>query len=163
MAAYKPIARTEIQRDRRDLDELIQRAESATDLDVRADLAKYSCMRVTGFLEQALTTLGVDLVRRLSSGVPQSFALSHLDKSFNPTTEPVLKYVGRFDPAWRQELEGLLAADERGQQLNALVGTRNQIAHGRNQGIDIQRVKEHRRTVDAIVDHLLEKFAPAPR
>jgi hypothetical protein len=137
---YKPVARTEVARQRRELDQLIGRAEAVQELDLRADLAKFACTRVTGFLEQALLTMGIDLIRRLSSGVPQTFALSHLDRSFNPASEAILLFVGRFHPTWRAELEELLREDEQAQTLNALVGARNQIAHGKNQGIDIRRV-----------------------
>jgi hypothetical protein len=160
VARYIPQTRTEIARLRRGLDDEITRAEAHSDLDVRGDAAKYCCMRVTGFLEQALLVLGIEHVRRLASGTPQNFALSFLDKSSNPTAEAVLKYVGRFDPDWGADLHALLEEDERGQDLNALVGTRNQIAHGRSQGISIQRVKQHRANVDSVIDFLVTRFDP---
>lgn len=160
MTRYLPQTRTEIARLRKGLDDEIARAEAQVDLEIRADLARYCCLRVTGFLEQALLVLGIEHLRRLASGTPQNFGLSFLDKSNNPTAEAVLKYVGRFDATWRTELEAHLADDERGQDLNALVGTRNQIAHGRSQGISIQRVKEHRANVDVLIDFLLDRFDP---
>lgn len=163
MSAYRPDARREIARQRNDLSDLIARAELQLDLDARADLAKYACIRLVGFLEQSLLTVGIELVRRQTSGPPQSFALSHLDKSFNPNTEALLKYIGRFHSDWRTSLEDLLRDDERAQILTSLVGVRNQIAHGRNQSVGIETVKEYRKVVDLVVDHLLERFSPLPR
>lgn len=160
MQQYRPVARTEIVRQRKSLDDAIERAESASDLEMRADLARYCCMRLAGFFEQALLSLGTDLLRRTSGGPAQTYGLSFLGRSFNPTSESVLQYVGRFSPEWKGELEVFLGEEERGQQLNALVGVRNQLAHGQSQSVGIERVKQYRKTVDQAIDILLEKFEP---
>lgn len=160
MATYRPAVRTEIERQRKFLDELFARAEEATELELRADLAKYACLRLTGFLEQSVMSLGIELVRQSSGSSTQAFALSHLEKSFNPNADALLKFVARFNKTWRDELSDILNIDEKSQDLNALVGSRNQIAHGKNQGISIQRVREYRDTVDGVIDHLLNKFVP---
>ena len=83
-------------------------------------------------------------------------------KSFNPNADALLNYVGRFRASWRSELEGFLNDEERLQSVNSLVGVRNQIAHGKNQGIDIRTVREYRAVVDSIVNRLLDHFDPAP-
>jgi len=160
MERHHPSARTDVARLRRSLDEVIERAEKIVDIELRADLARYACLRLTGFLEQALLTASTDLVKAKSSGQPQAFALSHLQKSFNPRADAIYRHVERFKTEWRQDLEGLLTLDEGAQDLNALVGIRNQIAHGQNQGISIERVKNYRKTVDTVVDLILDRFCP---
>ena len=74
----------------------------------------------------------------------------------------MVSFVSRFSSEWAQELEKILADDERGNSLNALVGIRNQIAHGQSQGVSIQRLYDYRKTVDTVVDFLLGKDKPAP-
>jgi hypothetical protein len=160
MAAYLPQARTEIARLRKSLDDLFERADKQDDLEVQADMAKYCCLRLTGFLEQSLLIIGIELIRQKSSGRPQDFALSFLDKSFNPSPGAILTYVNRFSSTWKEEVDSLLKQDERATELAALVGTRNLIAHGKNQGIGMKRVREHRTNVDDLIDHLLDLFHP---
>jgi uncharacterized protein YutE (UPF0331/DUF86 family) len=160
MARHQTLARTEITKLRKSLDDVISRADNVVELELRADMARYACLRLTGFLEQALITSATQLVKTQSSGSPQTFALSHLQKSFNPRSEAILKHVERFKTEWRDEFEQLLSEDEGSQHLNSLVGIRNQIAHGQSQGVSIERVKEYRKTVDEVVNFLLDRFAP---
>lgn len=56
---------------------------------------------------------------------------------------------------WRAELDELFDEDERRQTISAVVGIRNQIAHGENQGVSIRRLHDYRRSVDRIVDFSL--------
>jgi len=60
-------------------------------------------------------------------------------------------------------LEALLAKDELGQSINALLGIRNDIAHGKNQGISRVGAFEYYLAADAIVDFFLERFEPQPK
>ncbi len=159
---YAPIARNAVEKLRRDLHDLIARAEAQTDLEVRADLAKYACLRLAGSLEQALLSCGRAVVAAESRGRAASFADSYLDKSFNPKSDAIKAFVGRFDAGWLQQVETLLKESEREQTINALVGIRNQIAHGGNQGISIERVKEYERVVMLLLDCIVDLFDPLP-
>lgn len=160
---YAPIGRKAVATLRRDLDDLIARAEAQADLEVRADLAKYACLRLAGSLEQALLSCGRSVVAAESRGRAGSFADSHLDKSLNPKRDAIAAFVGRFDTGWQQQIETFLEESERGQTINALVGIRNQIAHGANQGISIERVKEYRSVVTLLLDCIIDLFDPLPR
>lgn len=155
------LGRAEVTKMRRSLDDVIARAEDdALDIEIRADLAKYACLRLCGFLEQSLLTLGRKALHGKSGGVALAFGLSHLERSFNPSKKAIADFVRRFDAAWHGDLERLLAEDERGQMIGALVGIRNQIAHGHDQGVSIDRVKDYRRVVDEVIDALLARLDP---
>lgn len=161
MASRHSNARVEIIRLRKSLDEVFERADDKhLELEMRADLAKFACMRLTGFLEQALVSLGRHCAVEMSGGQAQSFLMSHLERTFNPNPDAVLKFIGRFDSNWRSEVEELLKEEERGQTLSSLVGIRNQIAHGISQGVSIERLRDYRKAVDYTVDFLLDRFAP---
>lgn len=161
MAKRHFAGRPEILRLRRSLDEVFERADDKElEIEVRADLAKFACMRLTGFLEQSLVSLGRHCAAEMSGGQVRSFAESHLERTFNPNSDAILKFIGRFDSRWRADLEELLQEQERGQTLSAVVGIRNQIAHGMNQGVSIERLREYRKAVDDTVDFLLDRFAP---
>jgi len=144
------------------LDQEIDRAEHADDLEVRSDLARFACVRLVGFLEQALLSCGLTVSARLAHAEARNFAESYLGKSFNPKHGAITEFVGRFNLDWRIDVEEYLAESERGNTLSALVGIRNQIAHGASQGISIQRVKEYRQVVDDLLNLVVERFDPLP-
>ena len=87
--AYKPAGRTEIAKLRKSLDELFERAfaEDAAS-EVAGDLTRLLCIRVSGFLEQSMLTLGRSACDRMSGGVVKDFALSGLERAPNPVGEP---------------------------------------------------------------------------
>ena len=160
MARAPILGRSEIQRLQRSLDDVFARADSDEhDLEVRGDLARYACLRLAGFLEQTLLSLGRHCAGKMSGGQAQAFAMSHLRKSFNPSSEAILKFIGRFDVKWRAELEDLFGTDELGQTISAVVGIRNELAHGKDQSVSIGRLREYRKKIDQVVGFLLEKFA----
>ena len=160
-ARYLPSARTAVSKLRRGLDELIQRADDKTlDIEVRSDLARYACVCVAGFLEQSLLHCGHAVIHRLSHAAARNYAESHLKRSFNPRAREIVRYVAKFDLEWGKTLGEWMDETERGHTINALIGIRNQIAHGNSQSTTIGRVREYRRVVDALVDLLLDLFEP---
>jgi hypothetical protein len=160
---YLPSARREIDRLRRDLEDLFLRSGEIDEADeLSADLSRYLCVRVSGFLEQALAYCGRSLCERGSWGNAQKFSLSWLRQTPNPRADQIVKFVQRFDDAWAEDLVDLLGDNERGQTINALLGIRNEVAHGKSQGISHNRVLEYFEVVEEIVAFLLERFEPLP-
>lgn len=159
--AYQPLARTEIARLRKSLDSLFERA---FDLDPSAetagDINRYVCIRVSGFLEQVLLSLGRSVAERMSGGISRDFGLSWLNRAPNPSSAEVIRFVQRFSNAWGAELRALLADDERGERLNALVGIRNDIAHGKNQGLSAVQAFGYYEVVTEVAEWLADRLEP---
>jgi hypothetical protein len=86
--------------------------------------------------------------------------MSWLDRAPNLSSEALVKLVWRFSPQVAQELSEFLAIEERGSSLNALIGLRNNIAHGRQQGMSREQAWDYFSLVELIVEWLLEKFDP---
>lgn len=160
---YSTAGRSEVDRLRKSLDSLLDRAskvDSATEL--AGDMNRFVTVRVCGFLEQSLLALGRSAAERYASTISQTFAASHLARSFNPSSESVVKFVKRFSTKWGSELTALLEADERGQRLNSLVGLRNDIAHGKNQGVSLNQARGYLVVVDEVVEWIACRLEPRP-
>lgn len=161
---YVSEARREINRLRRDLNELFERAHRLDEADeLTADISRYICVRLSGYLEQSLAFCGRSLCAQKSWGEGLHFTLSWLKKTPNPRSDEIIKFVQRFSEAWAAELAQLLAEEERGQSVNALLGIRNDVAHGKSQGVSRERALEYYAVADRIVDFLLDRFEPIPR
>lgn len=161
--SYSPIARVEVARLKRDLDELVKRCEELDPADeVRADAYRYAYVRLGGFLEQALMSAGKAVCHRLSGGQAQAFGLSWLDRTKNPRAEEILAFVRRFDQTWATELEEWLDSDERKTTINSLIAMRNDIAHGKSSGASASTFHDYYVVVHELVDWLIERFEPLP-
>lgn len=160
---YKQTANREVERLRLSLYGLqsrLERIDPATE--IAGDMSRYFCVRISGFLEQAVVAYSRSLVEQSSWGPGQAHGLSHLKKSFNANSSALQTAVMRFSKKWAEELGDLLAADERSQRLNALLGIRNDIAHGKNQGVSLSQANDYLKLVEEVIDWFACRFEPLP-
>jgi hypothetical protein len=153
--------RAEVARLRMRLEATFSRVPSSSaDLEIQADYAKYLCVLVSGFFENAVVALVLHYAEQRSAPEIASFVERQLDRWTNPNTEKVLALFGSFSSDWRTELEGFLV-DERKDSVNSLVSLRHKIAHGESVGTSLSQVRAHFKVVLEVVDFLSELTQPA--
>jgi hypothetical protein len=152
--------RAEVDRQRRKLDATFQRAAAAQgDAELLSDLARYLCVLVAGFLEQAVIEVLLEHVRIHSHSSIQRHLEQRLRQFTNPKAQKLLDLFGSFDPDWRLELENLLV-DEYKDAVNGIVDLRNTISHGRFAGVTIVRVQEYYGRVKHVVSRVADLCVP---
>lgn len=151
----------EVARLRKRLDATFARMPASTvDIEVQADYAKYLCILVSGFLENAIVALVLHYVERRSAPEITSYLERHLDHWTNPNAEKIALLLGAFSKSWRDDLDVYLA-DERKDSVNSLVALRHKIAHGESVGTTLSQVKAHYRAILDVVEHIAELLNPA--
>jgi hypothetical protein len=144
----------EVVRLRKRLDAVFSRApSSSSDIELQADFAKYLCVLVSGFFENALIALVLDYVEKRSSPGVTAFVERQLGFWTNPNTEKICTLFGAFDPDWRQELEQYLI-DEKKESVNSLVALRHKIAHGESVGTSLSQIRRYYQTITEVVDDI---------
>ena len=160
---YRPSARTAVIRLEGDIRTLLDRAARIDPAEeLSGDLCRYACVRICGYLEQALVQCARSLCDVNSWGNVQEFALSWLEKAPNPRVDAICGLVRRFNGEWADELDVFLQKNEYATRINALVGIRNDIAHGKNQGVSLTRANEYFALASHVVEFLLDRFEPMP-
>jgi len=161
-AGHSLEARSQVKRLKDALDDLYIRADprQVTDPEIAGDLARYLCVRVSGYLEQATAIILRGHCSKYSYGNVQQFAMSWLDRAPNLSIDALVKLVRRFNNQIANELEEYLTEEERGSSLNSLIGLRNDIAHGRQQGMSREQAWQYFGVVESVVEWLLERFDP---
>lgn len=157
---YSPTARTETQRLRRQLDALVLRCEGVPEgEEIRADLYRYAYIQLAGFLEQSLLLAGRSLVHQRAVAEAREYALTQLERfRRNPTEGTILAFVQSFSDQWAEELGIWFSVDSRGDQINALVGIRNGIAHGTSFGGGARSFDGYYVVVTDLADWLVDRF-----
>ena len=152
--------RAEVARLHKRLDATFARVPAATaDLEVQSDFAKYLCVLVSGFFENALVALLLDYVERRSASEITSFVERKLDRWTSPKVEKIIELFGSFSGDWRDDLTGYLV-DERKDSINSLVALRHQIAHGESVGTSISQVREHYKAISEVVEYVAKLLGP---
>jgi len=148
-------ARREIERQRDRLNAAFQRAY-AVDLDAletRSDLAKYLCIRVSGFLETSIGALVVEYCKGQAGPRVARYVAGDVTKFQNANRQKIIDLLGQFDTGWREDLEEYLC-DERGAAVGTIVANRHKIAHGQDSDLTLVQVKRHWEAVQEVVEHI---------
>lgn len=152
--------RAEVSRLRKRLDATFARVpSSSSDLEVQSDFAKYLCVLVSGFFENAVVALILDYVERRSAPDVAVFVERQLDRWTNPNAEKIGALFGSFNPEWRLLLERYFV-DERKESINSLVALRHKIAHGESVGTSLSQIKAHYKIIIDVVDYLADLVDP---
>src|SRR5437867_2280296 len=141
------IGRFEINRLRQRLDSTLARAPSSdADIESQPDFAKYFCVLISGFLENALVALLLDFAQKRSTPEVAFFVERQLDNWTNPNCDKITQLLGCFCSDWRVAAEKHLI-DEQNATLNSLVALRHKIVHGESVGTTLAQVKLYYATV----------------
>jgi len=152
--------RAQISRLRLRLDATLARAPLATaDIEVQSDFAKYFCVLVSGFLENAIIALILDVAQKRSAPEIALFVERQLDHWTNPSCGKIIQLIGNFSPDWRISMEEYLV-DERKDAVNSLVALRHKIAHGESVGTSLGQVKNYYTTGLEVVNFVADLVDP---
>jgi hypothetical protein len=130
--------------------------------EAQAHWAKYLCVLVSGYLEQAVREILITHTNSRSAPTVQRYVEESWPGSKNMRCDAISKILGQFDSSWAAKFETWLAqGDERKGSINLLIRWRNDIAHGKERdttGVTISSVRSNFQVAKDVVD-LLEGLA----
>jgi hypothetical protein len=132
----------DVERHAQQVDAVLARAtrlSAAESPEVQADLARYACVLVAGYVEQSVKSIFGEFVRVRASPEVYRYAERRLARVRNPNATDLISLAGDFNPEWRTSLDVVLQ-DERKAALDSVVANRNGIAHGRSVGIGLVQI-----------------------
>ena len=131
-----------------------------SELQLRADLSRYLCVRVSGFLERATAEVALHYCREKADQRVGRYVKKRLANFTNPTNDRLLNLVGAFDATWRQGLEDFIGQAGRKEAIGSVVALRHRIAHGDDVTTSYVQVSEYYAKVAEVVEFLAGVFDP---
>lgn len=134
----------ELSRQLQRLRSLFQRTAVASgqDIEMQSHWAKYLCVLSAGFLENALVELFSDFASGAASPPVAQYARKSLSKTQNPKTQKFVETASAFKATWGENLNGYVELEGRKDAIDSIMNNRHLIAHGRDSGISLVRLKE---------------------
>jgi hypothetical protein len=152
--------RNQVIRVRRRLDQTFARIGSVSgDVELQGDFAKYLCILVSNYVENAVAELVLEYVRRRAAPPVVNYVERQLSRFTNPNVRKICDLLGGFEADLRREFESFVV-DEREAAINSIVAIRNQIAHGESAGVSYARIKSYYDAANDVVDHLASLCDP---
>jgi uncharacterized HAD superfamily protein len=149
----------EILRYQRELDDLFDKVSSLnSDPEMQSHWAKYLCIRVSGFLEVAVSTIYKKYAKDKAAPFVVNYVEKQLSSFQNPKMEKILNITRSFNPKWAEEIELKLSKNtEIKDSIDSIVEVRNKIAHGENIGITYSKMKGYYKNALKLVNLLEEQ------
>ena len=148
--------RSPIIRSQRDqLVSFIDRCARDTSLDIQlvGHLGRYSCVSAAGFVENSLSEVFVDFIRRGTRPQVADYAIRSLRKIQNPKSAKFVEVAKAFDAAVGNALEIYLDKDnqKRKDSIDSIMANRHQIAHGKPSAITLSRVRRYLDDIEEVI------------
>jgi hypothetical protein len=112
-------------------------------LELQGHWAKYICVLVAGFFENALAEVYAMYAKKCANDQVSNYVEAVLGKIQNPKADRFLQTARAFNRDWEQELRSFLEQDGRKDALDSIMSNRHQIAHGKDSGVSLARVKTY--------------------
>lgn len=125
-------------------------------------MAQLLVIKSAGYIEQSALLTARAHISTLAAGTVQSYGLSRVEKYFGPKPNQLEVFVGRFSGAWREELTELFDANDEAlrRSVRALVGERDQVAHGRSTKAGIVRAMDYCVDAESIANWFVLRLNP---
>jgi hypothetical protein len=149
----------ELMRQLQILQSLFNRTGLATggDIEMQAHWAKYLCILSAGFLENALSEIYGNFVKNAASDPVANYAFSTLTKILNPKCSKFIEIASAFKAQWGEELELYVSDEGRKEALDSIMSNRHLIAHGKNSGITVARLREYLDKSVQVIEYIEEQ------
>lgn len=121
---------------RQRISSLMSKAPVATDgigseLEIQAHWAKYTCVLISGFIEQAVKEIVLEHASVTSSGRIRKYIEGTWPNSRNMRCDAIHEILDHLDNAWSVRFDDWIKEDERKKEINEIISWRNSIAHGK--------------------------------
>jgi hypothetical protein len=137
----------------RKLDDLFRLFQSVQDEELKAYLAKFLCVRASGFIETSFKNLVNDYISGTCPKPIERYVSIKVKGITNLNYERLMITLRSLNIDWAAELEAKTTEEQRS-ALNSVISNRNNIAHGENDSISYELMKGYYKSIKEVVSHL---------
>ena len=141
----------------KNLDSLFSEVSKLGDDDInKAHLARYLCVRTSGYVETVFKSLIVNLCDGTSPLAVKNFVEKRSKNISNLDYFKIHKSLEEFNKAWATQFENEVSEKQKN-SLNSVISNRNNIAHGNPDSITYREMANYYSDVKSVVS-LLKKI-----
>ena len=120
-------------------------------LELQSHWARYLCILVAGFLENAISEVYASYVKRCSNEQVANYVEAALGKIQNPKAQKFLDTAKAFNHDWGSCLCTYIEENGRKDAIDSVMSNRHLIAHGKDSGITLARLDQYfKKSVEVI-------------
>lgn len=124
------------------IDALFNLISSAEDEELQSHWAKYLCVLISGYLENAMRIALTEYVSSRAHPNISQYINKNVQKLTNLNSQKIGDLLNSFNDEWKSNFLSMITDEER-EAINTIVTNRHNIAHGRDVGLTISSVKTY--------------------
>lgn len=135
---------------------LINQARSfdGDQLELQSHWARYLCVLVAGFLENAISEVYSSYVQSCSNEQVANYVESALGRIQNPKSQKFLETARAFNRDWESSLSDYIEQNGRKDAIDSVMANRHLIAHGKDSGITLARLDQYFKKGVEVIDYI---------
>ena len=135
---------------------LINQARSfdGDQLELQSHWARYLCVLVAGFLENAISEVYSSYVQKCSNEQVANYVEAVLGRIQNPKSQKFLETARSFNRDWELSLNEYIEQNGRKEAIDSVMANRHLIAHGKDSGITLARLDQYFKKGVEVIDYI---------
>lgn len=135
---------------------LINQARSfdGDQLELQSHWARYLCVLVAGFLENAISEVYSSYVQKCSNEQVANYVEAVLGRIQNPKSQKFLETARSFNRDWELSLNDYIEQNGRKDAIDSVMTNRHLIAHGKDSGITLARLDQYFKKGVEVIDYI---------
>jgi hypothetical protein len=143
-------------RQKQKIEWLINQAKTfdGNQLELQSHWARYLCVLVAGFLENAISEVYSCYVQECSNEQVANYVESVLNRIQNPKSQKFLETARSFNRDWESNLNTYIEQNGRKDAIDSVMANRHLIAHGKDSGIALARLDQYFKKSLEVIDYI---------
>lgn len=123
-------------------------------LELQSHWARYLCVLVAGFLENAISEVYSSYVQKCSNEQVANYVEAVLGRIQNPKAQKFLETARSFNRDWELSLNDYIEQNGRKDAIDSVMTNRHLIAHGKDSGITLARLDQYFKKGVEVIDYI---------
>jgi hypothetical protein len=123
-------------------------------LELQSHWARYLCVLVAGFLENAISEVYSSYVQKCANAQVANYVTSVLNKIKNPKSQKFLETARSLNPDWELNLNNYIQQNGRKDAIDSVMTNRHLIAHGKDSGITLASIDQYFKKGVEVIDYI---------
>lgn len=123
-------------------------------LELQSHWARYLCVLVAGFLENAISEVYSSYVKKCSNEQVANYVEAVLGRIQNPKAQKFLETARSFNRDWELSLNDYIEQNGRKDAIDSVMTNRHLIAHGKDSGITLARLDQYFKKGVEVIDYI---------
>lgn len=119
--------------------------------ELRAHMAKYLCIRISGLMETFFKRKIANYLKGKTPKPVESYVNNAFKTFSSVNTKKIITTMEVFSKEWASEFQEIIT-DTQKASLDAIIANRHNLAHGKDQGLTLKQIEEHYNNIKEIME-----------